>query len=79
VNGLSCPRQTWIEQIAQRIAKDSIDPVVLRTFVDHAAGLIDWLMDIGFQPAPGTPVAGEAHEAYSTRRYLWGTRQASDP
>lgn len=61
---------------AQRIAKDSIDPVVLRTFVDHAAGLIDWLMDIGFQPAPGTPVAGEAHEAYATRRYLWGTRQA---
>lgn len=61
---------------AQRIAKDSIDPIVLRTFVDHAAGLIDWLMDIGFHPAPGTPVAGEAHEAYSTRRYLWGTRQA---
>lgn len=61
---------------AQRIAKDSIDPVVLRTFVDHAAGMIDWLMDIGFQPAPGTPVAGEAHEAYSTRRYLWGTQQA---
>ncbi len=61
---------------AQRIAKDSIAPVVLRTFVDHAAGLIDWLMDIGFQPAPGTPVAGEAHEAYATRRYLWGTRQA---
>jgi fumarate reductase flavoprotein subunit len=29
-------------------------------------------MDLGFQPAAGTPVAGEAHEAYSTRRYLWG-------
>ena len=59
---------------AQRIAHDSIDPVVLRLFVDHAGPTIDWLMDRGFEPAPGTPVAGEAHEAYSTRRYLWGTR-----
>lgn len=60
---------------AQRIARDSIDPVVLRLFVDHAADTIDWLMDLGFTPAPGTPVAGEAHEAYSTRRYLWGPKQ----
>lgn len=59
---------------AQRIAHNTIDPVVLRLFVDHAAATIDWLMDQGFQPAPGTPVAGEAHEAYSTRRYLWGTK-----
>lgn len=59
---------------AQRIAHDSIDPVVLRLFVDHAGPTIDWLVDRGFEPAPGTPVAGEAHEAYSTRRYLWGTR-----
>jgi fumarate reductase flavoprotein subunit len=59
---------------AQRIAHNTIDPVVLRLFVDHAADTIDWLMDQGFQPAPGTPVAGEAHEAYSTRRYLWGTK-----
>ena len=57
---------------AQRIAHGKIDPVVLRLFVNHAATTIDWLMDLGFQPAPGTPVAGEAHEAYSTRRYLWG-------
>jgi fumarate reductase flavoprotein subunit len=61
---------------AQRIAHDSIDPVVLRLAVDNAAATVDWLMDLGFQPAPGTPVAGEAHEAYSTRRYLWGTKQA---
>ncbi len=59
---------------AQRIAHDTIDPVVLRLFVDHAAATIDWLMDLGFEPAPGTPVAGEAHEAYSTRRYLWGAK-----
>jgi fumarate reductase flavoprotein subunit len=61
---------------AQRIAEGHIDPVVLRLTVDHAAGTIDWLMDLGFKPAPGTPVAGEAHEAYSTRRYLWGTNKA---
>ena len=61
---------------AQRIAHDNIDPVVLRLMVDNAAGTIDWLMDLGFKPAPGTPVAGEAHEAYSTRRYLWGTNKA---
>lgn len=61
---------------AQRIAHGRIDPVVLRLFVDHAAATIDWLMDLGFQPAAGTPVAGEAHEAYSTRRYLWGHDKA---
>ncbi len=57
---------------AQRIAHGQIDPVVLRLFVDHAAETVDWLMDLGFRPAAGTPVAGEAHEAYATRRYLWG-------
>ncbi|HSN71709.1 MAG TPA: FAD-dependent oxidoreductase [Steroidobacteraceae bacterium] len=57
---------------AQRIANGQIDPTVLRLFVDNAAGLIDWLEDLGFEPAPGTPVAGEAHEPYRTRRYLWG-------
>ena len=57
---------------AQRIAHGLIDPTVLRLFVDNAASVIDWLMDIGFEPAPGMPVAGEAHEPYRTRRYLWG-------
>ena len=61
---------------AQRIANQQIDPIVLRQFVNNAAATIDWLMDLGFEPAPGTPVAGEAHEAYSTRRYLWGTNKA---
>lgn len=60
---------------AQRIARNTIDPVVLRLFVDHAAATVDWLGELGFQPAPGTPVAGEAHEAYSTRRYLYGTNK----
>jgi fumarate reductase flavoprotein subunit len=61
---------------AQRIAHGQIDPMVLRLMVDNAAATIDWLMDLGFQPAAGTPVAGEAHEAYSTRRYLWGNNKA---
>ncbi|MSQ99989.1 MAG: FAD-dependent oxidoreductase [Gammaproteobacteria bacterium] len=61
---------------AQRIAHGQIDPIVLRLMVDNAANTIDWLMDLGFQPAVGTPVAGEAHEAYSTRRYLWGNNKA---
>ena len=60
---------------AQRIAHGRIDPVVLRLFVDNAAATIDWLMDLGFAPAHGTPVAGEAHEAYSIRRYLWGVNK----
>ena len=59
-------------QDAQRIANGLIDSTVLRLFVDHAASAIDWLVDIGFEPAPGMPVAGEAHEPYRTRRYLWG-------
>lgn len=61
---------------AQRIANGQIDPIVLRLMVDNAAATVDWLMDLGFKPAPGTPVAGEAHEAYSTRRYLWGSNKA---
>ena len=61
---------------AQRIANDQIDPVVLKLFVDNAGDTIDWLMDLGFEPAAGTPVAGEVHEAYSKRRYLWGDNAA---
>lgn len=61
---------------AQRIARGSIDPVVLRRFVHEAAPAVDWLMDLGFEPAPGTPVVGEAHEPYDTRRYLWGRDKA---
>jgi fumarate reductase flavoprotein subunit len=57
---------------AQKIAHGRIDPTVLRLMVDHSAATIDWLVDLGFKPAAGTPVAGEAHEAYDTRRYLYG-------
>lgn len=60
---------------AQRIAHGTIDPVVLRLLVDHAAATADWLMELGMELPPGMPVAGEAHEAYSTRRYFWGPRK----
>ncbi|MEM9531355.1 MAG: FAD-dependent oxidoreductase, partial [Pseudomonadota bacterium] len=60
---------------AQRIANGQIDPLVLRLLVDNAGETIDWLTDRGFEPAAGMPVAGEAHEAYRTRRYLWGDNQ----
>ena len=61
---------------AQHIANNQIDPTVLKLFVNNAANTIDWLMDLGFQPAEGTPVVGENHEAYSKRRYLWGDNEA---
>jgi fumarate reductase flavoprotein subunit len=61
---------------AQRVARGTIDPVVLKLNCDNAGATIDWLMDLGLQYAPGTPVAGEAHEPYSTRRYQWGTNAA---
>ena len=59
---------------AQRIGKGKIDPTILRLFVDNAAATLDWFEDLGFCPAPNMPVAGENHEAYRTRRYLWGER-----
>jgi fumarate reductase flavoprotein subunit len=59
---------------AQRIARGTIDPVVLKLTTENAGATIDWLMDLGFQPTPNAPVAGEAHEAYDTRRYLWGPK-----
>ncbi|MBM3515931.1 MAG: FAD-dependent oxidoreductase, partial [Alphaproteobacteria bacterium] len=61
---------------AQKVARNTIDPVVLKLNCDHAGATIDWLMDLGLKYAPGTPVAGEAHEPYSTRRYQWGTNAA---
>ncbi len=59
---------------AQRIGKGKIDPTILRLFVDNAAATLDWFEDLGFCPAPNMPVAGENHEAYRTRRYLWGEK-----
>ncbi len=57
-----------------RISRGTADPVLVRLAVDHAAATFDWLMDEGFEPLPGHPVMGNAHEPYSRRRYYWGAR-----
>jgi fumarate reductase flavoprotein subunit len=61
---------------AQRIAHNTIQPDLLRLFTSHSAELLDWLMELGFQPVPGSPVAMNYHAPYRTRRYLWGPKEA---
>ncbi|MCY4157540.1 MAG: FAD-binding protein [Gammaproteobacteria bacterium] len=62
-------------QDAQRIAYGGIDPVLGRLATGGAADTLHWLMDIGLELAPGTPMAGMVHEPYATRRYVWGHEQ----
>ena len=56
----------------QRISRGTIDPVLSRLAVFHAADTFDWLVSRGFVPLPAHPVNGEAHEPYSKPRYYWG-------
>ena len=63
-------------QDAQRIAHGGIDPVLGRLATGNAAETLHWLMDLGLELAPETPVAGMVHEPYTTRRYVWGHEQA---
>ena len=56
----------------QRISRGTIDPVLARLAVFDAAPTFDWLVSRGFEPLPGHPVNGEAHEPYSKPRYYWG-------
>jgi fumarate reductase flavoprotein subunit len=55
-----------------RISHGTADPELVRLTVENAAATFDWLMDGGFEPLPGQPVFGDAHEPYLTRRYVWG-------
>lgn len=55
-----------------RISRGTIDPVLARLAIDNAAETFDWLMDRGFVPLPGHPVAGFGHEPYREKRYYWG-------
>ena len=57
-----------------RFSHGTIDPDLGRLAIDNAAETFDWLMDIGFEPLPGHPVAGKAHEPYRKRRYSWGEK-----
>ncbi len=59
---------------AMRISHGTMDPDIGRLAIENAADTFDWLMDIGFQPLPGHPVAGQAHEPYRKRRYSWGEK-----
>ena len=44
---------------AMRISHGAINPALGRLATDNAAETFDWLMDIGFEPLPGHPVAGK--------------------
>lgn len=58
-----------------RISRGTIDPVLARLAVDHAAATLDWLMNSGYRVLPGYPVDGVAHEPYSKPRYYWAERR----
>lgn len=54
-----------------RISRKTADVDLVRLAVDEAAPTFDWLMDSGFEPVSEHPVLGDAHEPYSTARYVW--------
>ncbi len=54
-----------------RISHDTADAATVRVAVDHAAGTIDWLQDIGVPFPPEHPVISYNHDVYRTRRYQW--------
>ncbi|MDC0074649.1 FAD-dependent oxidoreductase [Alphaproteobacteria bacterium] len=61
---------------AQRIADNSIDPILGKLAIDNAGSTYDWLESIGYNPIADHPVAGSAHEPYLTRRYHWAENAA---
>jgi len=69
---------SWQEHYedVQRIAKNTVDPTLGRLAVQHASDTFEWLIDIGFKPAPETPLTSMGHEPYRTRRYYWGNNLA---
>lgn len=58
-----------------RISRGTIDPVLARLAVDHAAPTFDWLVDQGYEVLPGYPVDGVVHEPYSKPRYYWSAKR----
>lgn len=59
----------------QRITNNTMDPVLGRLAIDNAADTIEWLFELGFELAPGSPEAGVVHEPYTVRRYYWGNNE----
>lgn len=69
-------RPEWHYEDCERIVGGPINETLARLAINNAADTFDWLMDIGFAPAPETPVAGHGHEPYRVRRYYWGENGA---
>ena len=59
----------------QRITGNTMDPILGKLAIDNAADTIEWLFELGFELAPGSPEAGVVHEPYTVRRYYWGTNE----
>lgn len=55
-----------------RITRGTVDHAPTKLVIDHAAATLDWLCDIGYEPLLDHPVAGQTHEPYRVRRYVWG-------
>ena len=55
-----------------RLAHGHADPALVRLAVDEAPGTIDWLEDLGYEFASGTPSLYYGHEPYSRPRTYWG-------
>ena len=69
-------RPEWHYDDCVRIVGGPINETLARLAINEAAATFDWLMDIGFEPVPETPVAGHGHEPYRVRRYYWGENGA---
>jgi len=72
--GISDTPQEHFDDL-MRISRGTIDPVIARLAVDHAAPTFDWLMEQGYQVLPDYPVDGVAHEPYSKPRYYWSAKR----
>ena len=55
-----------------RLSRGTADAALVRLAIWNAAGTVDWLTDLGFEPDPVAPTKGIGHEPYGKARYLWG-------
>ena len=55
-----------------RISKGTADPVLVRSAVQHAPHVIEWLLRLGFDVDPACPAVLHFHEPYSLPRTYWG-------
>ncbi len=55
-----------------RLGHNVANPAMVRLVTEHAAALIDWMVDQGFVMADDVPKIVYEHEAYSVARTYWG-------